>query len=292
MKGLAYLREWTSSVPANVVAICSSEPPPGVSRRALLGTYLRLRLRPGLAALSRSHRRIAAGLEPENVLGWRVRFANHAWLVFLVEEIFAHRVYDAGPLSPRPHIVDCGANIGVSVLFFKTVYPDATIIAFEPDADAYSLLERNVRENALSGVELHNAAVGATDGVIELYASSDDPASPRAGQQERPDLTEVHRVPMVRLSPLLGEPALVKLDIEGAERDVIDELVDSGAIRRIGQLLIEYHHHVKDGDDALGHLLGSLEEVGFGYQLLTFNRPPMPFRRDEYQEVMIRAYRR
>ena len=40
--------------------------------------------------------------------------------------------------------IDCGANIGISILFFKKQYPDCTIMAFEPNPHAFPLLEKNV----------------------------------------------------------------------------------------------------------------------------------------------------
>ena len=43
-----------------------------------------------------------------------------------------------------PLIIDCGANIGISVLEWKSRWPMARVICFEPDPDAFRLLEMNI----------------------------------------------------------------------------------------------------------------------------------------------------
>ena len=51
----------------------------------------------------------------------------------LYEDIFINRVYEFEASRPDPRIIDCGSNIGMSVLYFKHVYPEARIVGFEPD---------------------------------------------------------------------------------------------------------------------------------------------------------------
>src|SRR5262245_6977657 len=56
-----------------------------------------------------------------------------ASFVYMFEEIFAKASYSFHSDTDRPLIFDCGSNIGMSVLFFKKLYPTARITAFEPD---------------------------------------------------------------------------------------------------------------------------------------------------------------
>src|SRR5690349_14366069 len=67
------------------------------------------------------------------LFGRTLRYTNRFWLLHSLEEIFIDKVYlfHSAELSPR--IIDCGANIGLSVIFFKRTFPSAKIIAFEPD---------------------------------------------------------------------------------------------------------------------------------------------------------------
>ena len=66
----------------------------------------------------------------------------------------------------EPVIVDAGANVGAATLWFSRQYPQATIIAVEPDAASARICRRNIA--ALSNVRLVEAGIGATAGKINL----------------------------------------------------------------------------------------------------------------------------
>jgi hypothetical protein len=83
---------------------------------------------------------------------------------------------------------------------------------------------------------------------------------------------------------------LLKLDIEGAEVPVLQEVAEGGRLDLIDQMVMEYHHHLQPDEDRLGGLLSTLERNGFGYQIAS--RPPFPFRRDEACSMFLYAYRK
>ena len=96
----------------------------------------------------------------------------------------------------------------------------------------------------------------------------------------------------VRLSECLDEEVdFLKMDIEGSETAVLHELSSSGKLRRIRQMAVEYHHHLRPEADDLSGFLRVLEESGFGYQLQTrcFRRPLSGPR---FQDVLIYAFRK
>ena len=96
---------------------------------------------------------------------------------------------------------------------------------------------------------------------------------------------------MTRLSPYLEGPVdFLKLDVEGSERDVLQELADAGKLALVEQMVVEYHHHLEPGTDRLAAFLGLLEEHGFGYQLAAPLR--LPIARDTFQDVLVYAYRK
>ena len=64
-----------------------------------------------------------------------------------------------------------------------------------------------------------------------------------------------------------GHVDLLKLDVEGAEGAIIQDLVESGKIASIDHIVMEYHHHITPEEDHLGQLLSGLESAGFGYDL-------------------------
>ena len=81
----------------------------------------------------------------------------------------------------------------------------------------------------------------------------------------------------------------LKLDIEGAELEVLEELAAFGKLNYVRQMVIEFHHHIKCGDDRMSHLLKLLEEHGFGYHVRApFHRP---IHLGSFQDIMVRAYK-
>jgi FkbM family methyltransferase len=207
-----------------------------------------------------------AGPGTLHLLGFRLEYLNQANAVFLLHEIFVNAEYGFETPNPRPRIVDCGANIGTAVLFFKAVWPDAEVHAYEADPVTFAQLVRTIEHNGLRGVTPVNAVVGAVAGSTAFYSSPADPGSltgsvdPSWGGAIRQEL------PAVRLSQQLNEPVdLLKLDIEGAEYDVVADLVESGAIRWVREAAIE--HHVLPGrPDALTRMKAALEAAGFDVQ--------------------------
>jgi FkbM family methyltransferase len=214
-------------------------------------------------------------------------------LAYLHNEIFVKLAYYFHAARPDPFVVDGGSNVGISVLFFKALYPDARVLAFEPARRAHALLVRNVERNDLHDVEVHRAALGRADANVPFFEDEDDPAtfrmSTRRGRLPGTETTVQQR----RLSALVSEDVdLLKLDVEGAEEDVVDELVESGAIARVDQLIAEYHHHLDPGRDFLGRFLERLREQGFACQLTA--RQPIGTRvarEPTFQDVLVHAFR-
>jgi FkbM family methyltransferase len=208
----------------------------------------------------------------------------------LVNEIFVEGTYAVGPLGPGATILDCGANIGISTLYFALTYPEATIVAFEPDPSAYSLLSRNT--DSLANVETCNVALGAEDGDLTFFVDPSTTASPMMSAiKERQPKGHSLTVPCVRLSTRIAGPvALLKIDVEGMEWAILDDLIDSGTIARVERMAIEYHHHLPADRDDLSSFLRMLEEHSFGYEISATRRSGSPS--DRYQDVMIYAFKK
>jgi hypothetical protein len=85
------------------------------------------------------------------------------------------------------------------------------------------------------------------------------------------------------------QSVLVKMDVEGAERLVLADLVESGTIGLVQELVVEYHHHVDRGRASFGEFLCLLESAGFNYQVdAAWASPPSP---DNFQDVLVHAHR-
>ncbi len=226
--------------------------------------------------------------QPFHVLGMKIYSFSPETLFSLVTEIFLEREYAIDLPTEDPTILDCGSNIGISILFFKRMYPRAKITGFEPDKKTFELLKRNVAENGLKDVSLHNVALSSEAGEAAFYSDSRTPGSLIMSLfKERMD-GEAQKVPCVALSSFAQAPVdLLKMDIEGAEMDVLRELAASGALSNVKFMMMEYHHKTRS-QDRLFELLLLLDKGSFGYDVAAV----MPYALGNSQDVLLRIYRR
>lgn len=252
---------------------------------------------PSRLALWRSHVALATRGRPRHeageaqVLDYRVAYLDYLNLVHLYREIFVGGIYDLPIASPAPLIFDCGSNIGMSILFFKRRHPNARVVGFEPHPQVHETLRRNVEGNQLQGVSLHRKALAGEAGSIEFYAEGASPGALDMGLFATRNQGAAILVEAETLSSHLHEPVdLLKLDIEGAEESVLDELARSGQLRHVRSLVCEYHHHLDPAQDRLSRTLSILEDGGFGYHIGA--HAPRPLTMAGYQDVVVYAYRK
>jgi FkbM family methyltransferase len=198
-----------------------------------------------------------------SLLGFDVRYPNQSYTMFLVSEVFVNATYAFTTGRKEPRIIDCGANIGLTTLFFKALYPDATIIAIEPNPLTHRALAHTIRHNGVKGVSLINAAVGETAGVQQLHFDPQDSGTMTASFDPAWGGASSIPVPVVQLSTLVDGPIdFLKIDIEGAEYGVIRELVESGAASHISEMAIELHTVASD-PNGLAEITDALSGAGF-----------------------------
>jgi FkbM family methyltransferase len=144
-------------------------------------------------------------------------------------------------VRPGMNVALVGADVGYYVLLAASLDPGGTIFAIEPFPEHFQILERNVRDNDLSGVRLFNIAAGAADGTARLVNPGTES---RLDQSESAAGVEVR---VRRLDDVLGPELtagqkldLVQIDVEGAELEVLKGL-ESIVSRDRPTLLIELH---------------------------------------------------
>lgn len=123
-------------------------------------------------------------------------------------------------------IFDFGANIGLATLYFRDKFPCAEIFAFEPDKDTFKILERNV--NGYTGITLFNGAVGLESGMLNFYHSETGKTSGLIKEfvndfNSKVSSVQVHAI-RETLTPYFERNVLIKLDIEGLEMDLLEEI--------------------------------------------------------------------
>jgi FkbM family methyltransferase len=200
-------------------------------------------------------------------------------------EIFYDQIYNFKPINDTPHIIDCGSNCGVSVIWFKATYPGSTVVSVEADPAIFSLLERNVARYGFSGVRLLQRAVAGGSGSVAFHCLGADCGSvqPRAeagaaAEQAgglQPAEAAVVNVPCITLDALIDRPTdFLKIDIEGSE---LEALAACRQLSLVRQLFLEFHSF-PDRPQGLAQLLAILEAQGFRYYIQSVYGPKQPYR--------------
>jgi FkbM family methyltransferase len=191
-----------------------------------------------------------------DILGFTLKIVDAFSFLRMAEDIFGLCVYRFDSNSPSPYVIDAGANIGLSAIYFKQLHPTCEVVALEPDPHIFQILQENLA--GYSSVNLIQAALSSTDGQRGFFAEGS-----WAGRLTRREEVATCTVPSVRLRHYLTRHVdLLKLDIEGAETDVLFDCEDH--LSNVDHLFCEYHSFAGD-PQILGQLLTLLTEVGFRY---------------------------
>jgi FkbM family methyltransferase len=121
--------------------------------------------------------------------------------------------------------VDAGANIGwYSVVAGLALRGRGTVLAFEPDSSNFALLARNVAENGLDHVRLHQAALADAPGARTLFRSAENLGDHRlyeSGSEGREAVSVAVTTFDEAVSPVISGPCLVKIDTQGSEAMIL-----------------------------------------------------------------------
>lgn len=162
---------------------------------------------------------------------------------FLFLEVFANGCYRRGlPRALAGDVLDIGANIGSFTLDIAMRYPQVTIHAYEPDSRTCDALRRNIDANGLaSRARIWNEAVAGTAGTLTLWRGAGTiKASAHLAGSDRGEPCEVAAVTLpTAVARTSGRIALLKMDCEGAEADVLESA--GPALDAVDYIVAEYH---------------------------------------------------
>ena len=226
------------------------------------------------------------------VFGWDLAYVDGPSLWSCLDVIVRKRWNDFTAASDTPVIVDCGANIGVSVLHYKRLYPGARIVAFEPDPKFLPALKSNLARNGAGDVTVVEAAAWTRNGVVPFFCEGADGSRVIQGDEAYPEAISVRSVD---LAAYLDDPVdLVKMDIEGAEFEVIPHLEKK--LPQVKNLVVECHLYNRN-IGRFSRLLGVLASAGFRVALNSYGcwvdlvRRRDPARNEFDQYVLLAAWR-
>ena len=196
-----------------------------------------------------------AAAETKRALRLRVRDCRQAVFarlytsdISVLEEIFVRRVY-ADLTSKIPnlqYVIDCGANVGYSSLYFLRHHSVCRVLAIEPDEENFVLCCRNLAAELESG-RAHVLRAAAWSGEEDLRVN--EGGEEWARTVHTADAPAASCARLVRghslgtLVQLSGFPYvdILKIDIEGAELEVFQNGIDSGLLNRVRVVAIELH---------------------------------------------------
>jgi len=179
--------------------------------------------------------------------------------LFIQSEVFEHEYYRL-PLARLPTtVLDLGANIGLSAVYFGRLFPEADLACVEPIPDNLRLLARNLALNAIPATVIP-AAVDASDGrvVMELQGRDYEHRIVLPSRCSSRPMLEVDAisVPTILRRLSWGRIGLLKVDIEGHEAALFAR--DCGWLDRVDAMCIECHDGFNDGQ-----LAGLAKRFGF-----------------------------
>lgn len=177
-------------------------------------------------------------------------------------EIIEYDSYSFNTDSKQPLILDCGSNIGLSIIKFKENFPASRVIGFEPDPQIFKVLKFNIDSFKLTNIEIHQKAVWIENGT--LLFEQDGSAGGRVTDESDEKLIKVDSIDLKQF--LNVNIDLLKIDIEGAESTVLNDIKDS--LTNVNNIFIEYHSLI-NRDQNLGGILSILKNNGFRYYLET-----------------------
>jgi FkbM family methyltransferase len=151
-----------------------------------------------------------------------------------LQEIFIGEIYNQ-QLPENAYIIDCGAYIGLSVIYLKSICHSAHIICFEPDKKNFDLLQKNILSHQLKNIDAKEEAVWIeTTSLNFLQKGSMD--SKIVDNTSTDSIT----VKATRLKNYLDQKVdFLKMDIEGAEYLVLKDIEEK--LHYVKNMFVEYH---------------------------------------------------
>lgn len=189
--------------------------------------------------------------------------------------IFEQELYAFECDEPQPLIIDGGGNVGLAAIYFRLRFPRCRLVVFEPDPELFRCCESNLRSFGMEeNVDLRRAALWSSDGTLTFHREGADGGSLTNASASRGQVTvRTQRLSEV-LASLPGRVALLKLDIEGAETEVLREC--RGELGRVDRLFVEYHS-LLGREQTLDEVLAILRAAGLRVHAVPENHARRPF---------------
>jgi len=192
---------------------------------------------------------------------YTIYVGNFVTFFYMFNEVFCKSVYSYFRINS---FYDLGTNIGLVTLWYKYFNRNLKVVTFEPDKYNFKLLLKNIKANHLTNVTVHNIALYNKKSRASFFTIIDDIQNLDSGLTLNQDLP--HKTYMVKtdkLSHYIDQNIdLVKIDIEGAEYAVFEDLFATGKINRLKNIIFEAHFFNQEQRQKLQILIRNLKKIG------------------------------
>lgn len=182
----------------------------------------------------------------ETKLGkYSIKYINSIEYHSIKREIWTQNSYYFESKKENPLIIDIGSHIGISVLYFKSLFPNSKILAFEPNPITFKLLEESIESNGIQDVEVINKAVWKEDGIKKFYIDGKENSwhsnsSFLESSWTGKEITKEISVQTTRLDEYITEDIdMLKIDTEGSELSILN--AHKRFLSKIENIVVEYH---------------------------------------------------
>jgi FkbM family methyltransferase len=173
---------------------------------------------------------------------------------------YAHSAIPA--IKANDVVIDIGANIGMFSLFAAKVFSTVKVYAFEPAAESFALLKKNVLLNNLTNIKCYQCSVFSVTGEQTLYIDIGSTADTMIQSRiKAPDSVKKERVPCLSLDDLFSKYEIarcnfLKVDVEGSEFDIFLS-ASAQTLNKIDTIAMEFHEYEGQRGQELAALLKS-----------------------------------
>lgn len=183
-------------------------------------------------------------------------------------------------INAKRHIyIDCGANTGQVLSSHIEQNPNLECHIFEPQPELEKQLNSLIEKHKPTPISYYKKAVWTKDETLNFYLATEWEENHKGGSTLLDNHTnnlskvdyehpvEVEAIDFDKwlqkeLQPSEQDYIILKMDIEGAEYDVLEKLIESGNINFISELIVEFHHQMIDNisEQQHGELINKLEK--------------------------------
>lgn len=182
----------------------------------------------------------AVGIPGVDAKTW-IRKDTSDWIAF--KQVFVWKEYEYPiPFSPAT-ILDAGANVGYAAQWFARKFPQASIVSLEPESNNFSLLQKNV--SGYANVQPVKAGLWGRSCYLRIIPTDRGNWAFRTEetQEETPGSIKALSIPEIMESNNWQTIDLLKMDIEGAEKNVFASNAERW-LPRVRMMFLEMHDNI------------------------------------------------